>query len=188
MTEKFRTRRRPLTVLIGLFVVAVVLVGCGSLTTSALLASPARPTASCPQQNVPFDESQFVLHAGLGSGAFHHLIYKPFTSGEFAASSRDRMRRFADAGMAAVFAVHELQLAKQEAEANPALCRVVAAPLDDAATNLGRISGQIRSGNVSGRDLDQINNSIGRALQGSAQAGIPVTDKIPSPQQLDHPS
>lgn len=185
MVEKLGKRRRPLAVLIGLCVLAVVLTGCGSRTANPPLGSSASSTASCPQvQNASFDKTKFVLHAGLGFGAFHHFIYAPFKSGGFASGAPGRVRRLVEAGLATAFTVHELRLAKQDAEANPTLCRVVAAPLDNAAASLQRLRDPIKSGQVSGGDLDQVNGTISQAQQGSAQTGIPVADQVPSPQQL----
>lgn len=139
-------------------------------------------------QNATFDKTKFVLHAGLGFGAFHHFIYAPFRSGEFSAGTPGRVRHLAEAGLATAFTVHELRLAKQDAEANPTLCKVVAAPLDSAAASLQRLRGSVGSGRVSGNDLDQVNSTLGQAQQGSAQAGTPVADQTPTPEQLAHPS
>ncbi|MBV8541051.1 MAG: hypothetical protein JO063_01735 [Pseudonocardiales bacterium] len=139
-------------------------------------------------QSASFDKTKFVLHAGLAFGAFHHFIYAPFRSGEFASGSRGRVRHLAEAGLAAAFTVHELRLAKQNAEANPTLCRVVAAPLENAAASLQRLRNPISSGQASASDLDQVNTSIDQAQHGSAQAGTPVADQVPSTEQLAHPA
>jgi hypothetical protein len=186
MAEEFGTRSRSLAALIGLCALALVLVGCGSRTASP----PQGPsTVSCPEvQSASFDKTKFVFHAGLGFGAFHHFIYAPFRSGGFAAGTPGRIRRLAEAGLATAFTVHELRLAKQDAEANPTLCRVVAAPLENAAASLQRLRGSVSSGQVSGGDLDQVNGSIEQARRGSSEAGAPVTDQVPSPDQLAHPT
>ena len=188
MDEELGTRRRPLAVLVGLCALALVLAGCGSRTASPPVGSSAPSTAECPQvQNKAFDKSRFVLHAGLGFGAFHHFIYRPFRSGEFTSGTPGRVRHLAEAGAATLFTVHELRLAKQDAEANPTLCKVVAAPLDSAAASLQRLRGPVGSGQVSGNDLDQVNSTLSQAQQGSAQAGTPVADQTPSPEKLAHP-
>ncbi|MGH3771335.1 MAG: hypothetical protein ACRDRW_08065 [Pseudonocardiaceae bacterium] len=139
-------------------------------------------------QSASFDKTTFVSHAGLGFGAFHHFIYEPFRSGEFTSGSRSQVRYLAEAGMAAAFTAHELRLAKRAAEANPTLCRAVAAPLNDAAASLQRLDNRLSSGQASGSDINQVNTTIDQAQHGSAQAGIPVADHIPSTQQLAHPS
>jgi hypothetical protein len=189
MGAEFETRHRPLAVLAGLCVVSLVLVGCGSRTASPPLGSSDSSSAGCPQvQNVSFDKTKFVLHAGLAFGAFHHFIYKPFRSGGLASGAPGRFRHLAEAGLATAFTVHELRLAKQNAEANPTLCRAVAAPLDAAAARLQGLGGSVRSGQVSGSDLEQVNNTLDHAQRGSSQAGIPVADQIPSTEQLAHPT
>ncbi|MEO7195385.1 MAG: hypothetical protein ABIZ05_11270 [Pseudonocardiaceae bacterium] len=185
MTEQIGTRRRPLAALTALCALTMVLVGCGPGTTSTAPASSAPSAAGCPQvQTGSFDKTKFVLHAGLGFGAFHHFIYKPFKAGEFTSGSRGRLGRLIRAGLATAFTVHELRLAKQDAEANPTLCRDIAAPLEAAAAKLEGLSGPIRSGQASGSDLDQVNTSVDQAQHGSSQAGVPADDQIPSVQQL----
>ncbi|MGH3856156.1 MAG: hypothetical protein ACRDR6_22245 [Pseudonocardiaceae bacterium] len=185
MTEKIGTRGRPRVVLTWLCALTFVLAGCGARTASTAPASSAPSAAGCPQvQSASFDKTKFVLHAGLGFGAFHHFIYKPFKAGEFSSGSRGRLGRLVRAGLATAFTVHELRLAKQDAEANPTLCRDIAAPLEAAAAKLEGLSGPIRSGQVSGSDLDQVNTSVDQAQHGSSQAGVPADDQIPSVQQL----
>ncbi len=189
MVEELETRHRPLAVLAGLCALTLVLVGCGSRTVSPPLGSSASSAADCPQvQNVSFDKTKFVLHAGLGFGAFHHFIYKPFRSGGLSSGAPGRFRHLAEAGLATAFTVHELRLAKQAAEANPTLCKIVAAPLDAAAARLQGLGGSVRSGQVSGSDLEQVNSTIDQAQRGSTQAGTPVADQIPSAEQLAHPA
>jgi hypothetical protein len=47
-------------------------------------------------------QDQFVFHAGLGFGAFHHFIYRPFRSGGFAPGTPGRVRRLIEAGLATI--------------------------------------------------------------------------------------
>ncbi|MBV9164026.1 MAG: hypothetical protein JO281_21330 [Pseudonocardiales bacterium] len=139
-------------------------------------------------QTASFDKTKFVFHSGLGFGAFHHFVYEPFRSGGFSSGTPGRIRRLAEAGLATAFTVHELRLAKQDAEANPTLCKLVAAPLENAAASLQRLRGPVSSGQVSSGDLDQVNGTIEQARRGSSQAGTPVADQVPSTEQLAHPT
>jgi hypothetical protein len=84
-----------------------MVVGCGSRTASPALSPPpgssASSTENCPQtQSAPFDKTTFVFHAGLGFGAFHHFIYRPFRSGGFAPGTPGRGRRLIEAGLATI--------------------------------------------------------------------------------------
>jgi hypothetical protein len=175
------TRRGPYTLLIGLCALALVLAGCGGSRTAAPPLG-AQGSAACPQApSGHFDKTKFATHAGLGFGAFHHFIYRPFKAGEL-------RHHLITAGAATLFTVHELKVAKRDAEDDPTLCRAVAAPLSEAAACLQRLSGSVRSGKVSGNDLDQVNGTLGQAQQGSAREGDPAPDQVPSSEQLAHPA
>ncbi|MGH3688400.1 MAG: hypothetical protein ACRDSM_25810 [Pseudonocardiaceae bacterium] len=124
-----RTRTRVL--LIGIVLVGLVsAAGCGP-TSSSSAARPSSASASavpgaaaCQQVgSTNFDKTKFVLHAGLAFGGFHHFIYAPYKAGNlhgFAA--------LAKTGLAGLFTVHELKLAKAGrrvlADAVPPRCPV----------------------------------------------------------------
>ncbi|MBV9012468.1 MAG: hypothetical protein JO272_10540 [Pseudonocardiales bacterium] len=183
----FWTQRKPYAVLVGLCALTLVLGGCGGHAAAPPLGSAG--SAACPQTpSGHFDKTKFAAHAGLGFGAFHHFIYRPFKSGELSSGTPGRVGRLAKAGLATAFTVHELKVAKRDAEDDPTLCRAVAAPLSQAAASLQRLSGSVRSGNVSGGDLDQVNGTLGQAQQGSAREGDPAPDQVPSSDQLTHPT
>lgn len=74
--------------------------------------------------------------AGLAFGAFHHFIYAPYQAG-----TRHGVAALGKAGLAAVFTVHELQLAKADAESSPTLCHL-AAPFDKASTAISSSTNQ----------------------------------------------
>lgn len=184
----FRKQHRPYAVLIALCALTLVLAGCGGSRTAAPPLG-AQGAAACPQTpSGHFDKTKFATHAGLGFGAFHHFIYRPFKSGDLSAGTPGRVRRLATAALATGFTVHELKVAQRDAQDDPTLCRAVAAPLSQAAASLQRLTGSVRSGNVSGGDLDQVNGTLGQAQQGSARAGDPAPDQVPSSEQMAHPT
>jgi hypothetical protein len=128
--------------------------------------------------SVNFDKTKFVLHAGLAFGAFHHFIYAPYKAGRL-----HGVGALAKAGLAALFTVHELKLAKADAESSPTLCHL-AAPFDKASAAISNSSGQIRSGKASSQDIEGMNNDV-NAVQGGAKAdGVPAPDQVPSDAQL----
>ena len=178
-----RTRTRAL--LIGIVLVALVsATGCGpssssSATGSTSAAPSGMPGAACQQVgSVNFDKAKFVLHAGLAFGAFHHFIYAPYKAGTL-----HGVGALAKAGLAGLFTVHELKLAKADAESSPTLCHL-AAPFDKASAAISNSSGQIRSGKASSQDIEGMNNDV-NAVQGGAKAdGVPAPDQVPSDAQL----
>ncbi|MGH3770868.1 MAG: hypothetical protein ACRDRW_05655 [Pseudonocardiaceae bacterium] len=125
-----------------------------------------------------FDKTKFVLHAGLAFGAFHHFIYRPYKAGDlhgFAAPVK--------AGLAGLFAVHELKLAKADAESSPTLCHL-AAPFDKAGAAISSSISRIKGGKASNEDIESLNNDV-NAVQSGAQAdGVPAPDRVPSDSEL----
>ncbi|NMH95734.1 hypothetical protein [Pseudonocardia acidicola] len=156
----------------------------GSGTPVSAAPSTASAGAGCQQVNsVSFDKTKFVLHAGLAFGAFHHFIYTPYKNGSFAAGAHGRTAALVKAGLAGAFTVHELNIAKQDAESDPHLCKLVA-PFDEASAGLSGLAAKIKDGTAGPQDLDKVNGQVTTLQQGSAANGVPVPDQVPSDAQL----
>jgi hypothetical protein len=173
-----RTRTRAL--LIGIVLVGLVsAVGCGSSSSTSATSASAVPDAACQQVgSVNFDKTKFVLHAGLAFGAFHHFIYAPYKAGNL-----HGFGPLAKAGLAGLFTVHELKLAKADAESSPTLCHL-AAPFDKASAALSGSISKIKSGKASSQDIEGVNNDVNAVQRGAQADGVPAPDQVPSDSQL----
>jgi hypothetical protein len=177
------TRTRALLIVIVLVGLGLA-TGCGpSSSSSATGSTPASasavPGAACQQVgSVNFDKTKFVLHAGLAFGAFHHFIYAPYKT-----SARHGVGTLAKAGLAALFTVHELKLAKADAESSPTLCHL-AAPFDKASAAISDSTSQIKSGKASSQDIEGLNNDVNAVQRGAAADGVTAPDRVPSDSQL----
>lgn len=178
-----KTRTRVL--LIGIVLVGLVsAAGCNpnssnSATGSTSASVSGVPGAACQQAgSVNFDETKFVLHAGLAFGAFHHFIYGPYKAGTL-----HGVGALAKAGLAGLFTVHELKLAKADAESSPTLCHL-AAPFDKASAAISSSTSQLKSGKASGQDIEGMNNDVNAAQSGAKADGVPAPDRVPSDSQL----
>jgi hypothetical protein len=174
--------RRTRALLIGVVLIGLVSVaGCGPKAASAAAgpSESAVPGAACQQVgSVNFDKTKFVLHAGLAFGAFHHFIYKPYKAGGLKGFGP-----LAKAGLAGLFTVHELKVAKKDAESSPTLCHL-AAPFDKAGAAISAAIGKIKGGTATNQDMDTMNNDV-NAVQNGAQAdGVAAPDQVPSSAQL----
>jgi hypothetical protein len=171
--------RRTRVLLTGIVLVGLVSVtGCGP-TGSPSASVPAVPGAACQQVgSVSFDKTKFVLHAGLAFGAFHHFIYAPYRAGTL-----HGVGALAKAGLAGLFTVHELKLAKADAESSPTLCHL-AAPFDKASAAISSSTSKIRSGKANNQDIEGLNNEVNAAQRGAADDGVPAPDRVPSDSQL----
>jgi hypothetical protein len=171
--------------LIGIVLTGLVgLAGCGPKSGSAAAASAsasasAVPGAACQQVgSVSFDKTKFVLHAGLAFGAFHHFVYKPYKAGTL-----HGFGPLAKAGLAGLFTVHELRLAKADAESSPTLCHL-AAPFDQAGAAISAAVSKIKSGRATEADMDTLNNDVAAVQNGAQADGVPAPDQVPSDSQL----
>jgi hypothetical protein len=164
--------------LIMMVLVGLVAAGCGR-KSSGSTGAPAAPGAACQQVgSVNFDKTKFVLHAGLGFGAFHHFIYAPYKAGTL-----HGVLPLGKAGLAALFSVHEMKLAKADAESSPTLCHL-AAPFDKATAAISSSASQIKSGKASSQDIDTMNNDVNAVQRGAQDAGVPAPDQVPTDSQL----
>jgi hypothetical protein len=176
---------RARLLMIGLVLVGLVLAaGCGrsspsSAASPASASASAAPGAACQHVNsVAFDKTKFVFHAGLAFGAFHHFIHAPYRVGTL-----HGVGALAKAGLAGLFTVHELKLAKADAESSPTLCHL-AAPFDKASAAISSSLGQIRSGKASSQDIEGLNNDVNAVQRGAQDGGVPAPDRVPSDAEL----
>jgi hypothetical protein len=176
--------RRGRVLLIGIVLVGLVsAAGCGPTSSSVAAASPsagaAAAGAACQQVgSVTFDKTKFVLHAGLAFGAFHHFIYKPYKAG-----SLHGFGALAKAGLAGLFTVHELKVAKADAESSPTLCHL-AAPFDKAGAAITAAISNIKGGKASSQDMENLDNDVNTVQNGAQADGVPAPDQVPSDSQL----
>jgi hypothetical protein len=146
--------RRLLAVLVALLVLVPLVGACGSKTTTSS-SSPGATTVAetgaspgtCPTSNTTdFAKTKFVSHAALAFGAFHRYLYKPFRAGTFASGHHGRILALIKGAAAAVFIEHEVRLAAQDVEANPTLCRAIAAPMRGFYNDVSGLGSTIKGG------------------------------------------
>jgi hypothetical protein len=179
--------RFTLTVVALVAAVALGLTGCGPKATTATPTATKSVTAGgagCQKVgSIKFDKTKFVLHAGLAFGAFHHWIWKPYRADAFKKGQPGRIKALIKAGLAAAFTIHELKVAKADAESSPTLCKLVA-PLDNAGAYLSGLSGKIRNGSATPAELTSANSQIDGAQSSAASDGAAAPDQVPSDGQL----
>lgn len=161
----------------------LLVTGCGLAPShdgnAAAASAPAAPDGSCQHvDTIKFDKTKFVLHAGLAFGAFHHFIYRPYTEHRL-----HGVLALGKAGLAGLFTVHELKLAKADAESSPTLCKLVA-PFDRASAALSGEVDKIKSDKATAGDMDGLGKQV-NALQAAAKsAGVEAPDLVPDDGQL----
>jgi hypothetical protein len=109
--------------LVSLVVFGLVVAGCGNSnsSSSSTAAGGSAASSSTTSSVGRLPTVKFALHAGLAFGAFHRWIYKPLKNGTFSGGILKHKVALVKAGLAGVFAYHELKLAIQDAQASPKL-------------------------------------------------------------------
>jgi hypothetical protein len=160
---------------------------CAPQDTAVNAPATTAPGAACQHVGtVSFDKAKFLLHAGLAYGAFHHFILGKIVSGAFRAGAPGRLTNAAEAALAGAFTVHELKLARQDAESDPTLCKIVA-PFDQAGAALSGMTDKLRSGDATQQDVQSVDSTLTSVGDGIKKAGMSIVDQLPSPSQLVNP-
>ncbi len=152
---------RLLSAVVGIILMATLVGACGkSSTTAASSAGGAAAGVSaasntgaepgtCPTSNtIKFAKTKFVAHAGLAFGAFSRYLYKPFKAGTFAKGAKGRIKGFIKAGLAALFIKREVRLAAKDVQANPTLCKAIAAPIRKFYGTITSLVSKVKGGDT----------------------------------------
>ena len=168
-----------LVLVLGVFAAA----GCGS-SGSGSSSSSAAGSGSTTASVGHLPTAKFVLHAGLAFGAFHRYIYKPFKAGSFTRGSFFKHKlELVKAGLAGLFAYHELKLEVADAKASPILSKLLT-PVTALAAKLSALGSDLKSGHLAPSSVQSANSDITSLANQARQSGASIPDKIPSAAQV----
>ncbi|NYJ74344.1 hypothetical protein [Allobranchiibius huperziae] len=147
----------------------------GSSTAASSAASPTNAAASCPSSNTrSFAKTRFVTDIGLTVGTFHRWIWKPYKAGTFHKGSHGRIRAVVKGAAVAGLDLHLMNNAKKNVEANPTLCKDLAAPIQSAVTSLTNLEGKITSGDYG--SLTTLESTLSGILSTGNKHGLGITE------------
>jgi hypothetical protein len=166
----------------------VALAGCaggqGTQASTARTSRVSTAAVACSQVGTKkFAKTRFLLHAGLGLGAFKKFVYDPFKAEQFKSGSSGRVKSVVLAGAAALFAYHELKVAKGFAEADKTLCKLVA-PLDELTGSMSSLGSGLKSGKVDDAALNGVSQQVASVKGSATSLGAPITERAPPPVAL----
>ena len=172
-------RRGILVAIVTMALIAVA--GCGSSSsssTSASTSSAGVSSSTSSTSTTKLAKTKFVLHAGLAFGAFHRWIYKPAKAGELSHPLSHKATAV-KAALAATFVYHELGLALKDAQADPALSKLVS-PITALQNKLHGLAGSVKSGGTSAADAQGLDSTISSIKDQASSAGQPITEQTPA--------
>jgi hypothetical protein len=178
------TMKRLVILVLSLALVMFLAVGCKSSATSASpggtsAASPTVAATACPAQASGFAKTKFLTHAGLGFGAFHRYIYKPYRAGTFRSGAHGRITAFIKAALAALFIKREIRLAAAAAQNSPALCKIVLSPLRTVSETVQAGVDKLKGGDASG--IGAVQGAISQVESGASGQGASITEDQNAP-------
>ena len=141
-------------------------------------AGTATEASSCPTENTrAFAKTRFVADVGGALFLFHRYLYRPYLDGSFEAGVQGRTAALVKAGLAAAGIAKLLANARENAAANPTLCKAVAKPLDDIIASARGLATGLPAGQVDDRALKDIESQFGRVQNRAEDAGVRVEEK-----------
>ena len=174
---------RKVSRFIGVVVLLIALAGFsgGQLVhasaSSARISSVVVPCSQVGTKHLA--KTRFLLHAGLGIGAFKHYVYDPFKAGKFNSGAPGRVKSLAIAGAATLFAYHQLKVAKGFAESDKTLCKLVA-PIDQLTARLSSLGSGLKSGKLDEAGINSTAQNIASVKGSATKLGAPITEQVPT--------
>lgn len=140
------------------------------------VAAGATPGA-CPTKNTEsFAKTKFVADVALAGGAFKRYIYSPAKAGKFKKGANGRVLALVKAAAAGAFTINRLNAAKNAAQANPTLCKLLAAPIAKFSAAVSGLAGKAKSGGIAPSDVDSGNGFLSDLHGAASQGGAAFTD------------
>jgi hypothetical protein len=159
----------------------VALAGCSGQKSKPAASSTHVSTTvvACSQVGTKsLAKTRFLLHAGLGIGAFRQFVYEPFKAGKFNSGAQGRVKAMVVAGGAALFAYHELKTAKGFAEADKTLCKLVA-PIDKLIAALPSLGSGLKSGHLNSAGIASTAQNVASFKGSATKLGAPISETVP---------
>jgi hypothetical protein len=142
----------------------------------ASVVATATPGA-CPTKNTEsFAKTKFVADVALAGGAFKRYLYTPAKAGKFQKGAHGKILALVKAAAAGAFVINRLDAAKNAAEANPTLCKLLAAPVAKFSAAVSGLIGKAKGGSISPSDVNSGNGFLSDLHNASSQGGAAFAD------------
>jgi hypothetical protein len=155
---------------------------CSSKSSSTNTASGTSVVATatpgaCPSKNTEsFAKTKFVADVALAGGAFKRYLYTPAKAGKFQKGAHGRILALVKAAAAGAFVINRLDAAKNAAEANPTLCKLLAAPVAKFSAAVSGLISKAKGGSISPSDVNSGNGFLSDLHGAASQGGAAFTD------------
>jgi hypothetical protein len=179
--------KRVIALVVGLMILLGGATACSSSSSSTQAATPASQTASstaspsaasCASAGTrKIPKTRLLADLALTYGAFHRYLYKPYKAGAFHKGADGRIKAIIKAGLATAVIVKLLSNAKENAAADPTLCKYVPS-MDNITASLSTLADKIKGGSATSSDADST-NSLFDQLKNSTGFTAPSASSLP---------
>ena len=179
--------KRVIALVMGLMILFGGATACSSSSSSTQAATPASrtassiaspSTASCASAGTrKIPKTRLLADLALTYGAFHRYLYKPYKAGAFHKGANGRTKAIIKAGLATAVIVKLLSNAKENAAADPTLCKYVPS-MDNIKASLSNLADKIKGGSATSSDADST-NSLFEQLKNSTGFTAPSNSSLP---------
>jgi hypothetical protein len=175
-------RKLSVILVIGLL---VFVAACSSSSSSTVNSSPATGNnvaasatpGTCPTSNTKsFAKTRFVADVALAGGAFKRYIYSPAKAGQFQKGAHGKVLALVKAAAAGAFTINRLDAAKDAAQANPTLCKLLVAPIAKFSASVSNLIGQAKGGSIDPSTVTSGNDFLSELHGAASQGGAAFTD------------
>jgi hypothetical protein len=173
-TKLFSPSLRRIATLV-LLAGALALAGCGSATKTVSSTGANGQVTTQTVPNVHFAKTKFLLHTGLAFGAIHRYIYKPLRAGALHSGAPGRVKVLLKGAAAAIFAVHELRLAHDDALSSD-LLRPLTNQVDGLSSRLTGLVGGLKNGSINPAVIASASGATNALGSASSGLGVGIKD------------
>ncbi len=145
------------------------------LVIVALVA--AMLTGSISPSYAFLDKTRFVAHLGIAYYCFHHWVWNPYKEGKFAGGADHRTSSIVKAGVASLFAYHEVKVAEKIAKSSKdPLLQKIAGGLNNLDSSFASVGAKLKGGHFDPKDIESLNGVTTSVASAAAAGGTTIKD------------
>lgn len=129
------------------------------------------------------DKTRFLFDTGTAFFAFHHWVWNPYKAGDFKSNVPHHTKYIVKAGLATLFAVHQIKSADSIAHKSKSpLLHKIAGAMDKMESSFSTAGAHLKNGVFAAKELDGANGTLLSVGDVAKRAGMVIKDhaiKIP---------
>ncbi|MDQ6930344.1 MAG: hypothetical protein M3126_06735 [Candidatus Eremiobacteraeota bacterium] len=138
---------------------------------AAMLTGTLRPSFAF------LDKTRFVAHLGVAYFCFHHWVWNPYREGKFSNGADHRTSSIVKAGVASLFAYHEVKVAEKIAQKSKSpLLQKISGGLSNLDAQFASVGGRLKSGHFDPKDIENLNGVTSSVASDAASNGAAIKD------------